>query len=81
MVTIFSMCAFLWYWAGLYGDKADEVRGGANQLMRKVAEMARMTSTDARVSQPIVDESNLVVVVLPYQTHPYYCKFHYMHLC
>jgi hypothetical protein len=32
MVTIISMCVFLWYWAGLYGDKADEVRGGADQL-------------------------------------------------
>jgi hypothetical protein len=46
MVTIFSMCAFLRYWAGLYGDKADEVCGGADQLLRKATEMARMTSMD-----------------------------------
>jgi hypothetical protein len=60
MVTIFSMCAFLRYWAGLYGDKADEVHRGADQLMRKAAEMARMTSMDVRVPQPIVDERLMI---------------------
>jgi hypothetical protein len=43
MVTIILMCAFLRYWAGLYGDKADEVRRGTDELMRKAAEMARRT--------------------------------------
>jgi transcriptional regulator of met regulon len=51
VVTIFSMCAFLHYWAGLYGPAdAELVRGGADQLAKKAVELAgARTATDAAV--------------------------------
>jgi hypothetical protein len=40
MVTIFSMCLFLRYWAGLYGaDDEMFIKGGAEQLMYKASEL------------------------------------------
>jgi hypothetical protein len=60
MVTIFSMCAFLRYWAGLYGDDAEKVRGGADQLMQKAGDMARTTSADAWVPLVVVEKRRMI---------------------
>jgi hypothetical protein len=44
VVIVFSMCLFLLYWAGLYYlEEAEAIRGGANKLMAKAAELARQT--------------------------------------
>ena len=40
IVTIGSMCAYLHYWAGLYGEEdGDRIRGGAGDLMQKVSQL------------------------------------------
>jgi hypothetical protein len=60
MVTIFSMCAFLRYWAGLYGDEAKEVHGGADQLMQEAADKARETSSDTWVPLVVVEKRRMI---------------------
>ena len=40
MVCVYTMCGFLCYWAGLYGDEeAGKIKGGAEQMMRKAARL------------------------------------------
>jgi hypothetical protein len=60
MVTIFLMCAFLRYWAGLYEDEAEKVRGGADQLMHKAGDMARATSSDTWVLLVVVEKRRMI---------------------
>jgi hypothetical protein len=52
MVTVFATCAFLRYWAGLYGEEnKSKIVAGANQMMRKASELASQVAGVARDGQ------------------------------
>ena len=51
-MTIFSMCAVLHYWAGLYSgeEDRDRIKGGADQLMARASELAAQLQDQGRQS-------------------------------
>jgi hypothetical protein len=52
MVTVFAMCAFLRYWAGLYNDEdKGKIVAGADQMMRKASELASQVAGVSRDRQ------------------------------
>lgn len=57
-MTIFSMCSFLRYWAGMYDtEEGDKIRNGVDQLMAKAWDLTSFmgsaaSSSSATVSVP-----------------------------
>jgi hypothetical protein len=52
MVTVFVVCDFLCYWAGLYGEEdKGKIVAGADQMMRKASELASQVAGMARERQ------------------------------